>query len=259
MLTFSMLWADDHTIGRVESSAGESILVVEDDPALRRSLAAALEQDGFQVTTAGDGATAVDLCRTDEPDLVLLDYELPNLSGRQACRQIREFSSVYIVMLTGRSSEIDKVASLSQGADDYVTKPFSFPELLARVHTILRRPRSRTVDLSQRRDFGPLSLDPASRVVRVHGKEVSLTEIEYGLLDELTKAPDTAVTREHLLRSIWKTEWSEQDHVVDVHVHNLRKKLTKAGLTNAGIRTIRGVGLRLETAELREQISSNER
>lgn len=231
------------------NSAGR-ILVVEDDESLRMTLEQLLSGEGFEVRSANDGLVALDLCREIKPDLVLLDFELPSINGQQVCRQLREFSDAYVVMLTGRSSELDKVTTLSLGADDYITKPFSHPELLARIHNMLRRQNKISSKEIQKRLFGSLCIDINSREVTTQQSALDLTRIEFDILNALTENPGTVVTRKYLLKEVWDTEWNAEDHLVDVHVHNLRRKLKSAGVPSSAIITIRGVGFRFNGTDL---------
>ncbi len=205
-----------------------------------------LEREGFEVASAGDGERAVALARELDPDVIVLDLMLPGIDGIEACRQIRAFSDAYIVMLTARVEEIDRIVGLSTGADDYVTKPFSPGELMARVRAMLRRPRpSRNQAPSATRRFGELELDPQAHEVRLAGEPVELTKTEFDLLDVLSAEPRVAFSRERLLDRVWGGDWFGDDHVVDVHIANLRSKLSDDPHTPRYIRTVRGVGYRM--------------
>ena len=227
--------------------AGLRALVVDDEPPLVRVVSSYLEREGFEVKSAGDGERAVALAREFEPDVIVLDLMLPGIDGIEACRQIRAFSDAYIVMLTARVEEIDRIVGLSTGADDYVTKPFSPGELMARVRAMLRRPRaSRTqADAAGARRFGDLEIDPRAREVRVGGEPVELTKLEFDLLDVLSAEPRVVFSRERLLERVWGGEWFGDDHVVDVHIANLRTKLADDPRNPRYVRTIRGVGYRM--------------
>ena len=176
--------------------------------------------------------------------MIVLDLMLPGLDGIEACRRIRQFSDAYIVMLTARADESDKLVGLSTGADDYVTKPFSPPELVARVRAMLRRPRAGAVSVASRR-FGELEIDPAAREVRVAGEPVELTKLEFDLLDVLSAEPRVAFSRGQLLERVWGPGWFGDDHVVDVHLANLRRKLGDDASAQRYVRTVRGVGYRI--------------
>ncbi len=227
------------------SPAGLSALVVDDEPPLVKVVATYLEREGFEVATAGDGEQAVALARELDPDVIVLDLMLPGIDGIEACRQIRSFSDAYIVMLTARVEEIDRIVGLSTGADDYVTKPFSPGELMARVRAMLRRPRASREATTGSRRFGDLEINAAAREVRVASLPVELTKIEFELLEVLSSEPRVAFSRERLLERVWGGEWFGDEHVVDVHIANLRSKLGDDPRAPVYIRTIRGVGYRM--------------
>jgi DNA-binding response OmpR family regulator len=216
--------------------------VVDDEEQLVELVRAYLERDGFEVTSAADGETAVELARAFDPDLIVLDLMLPGIDGIEACRRIRVFSDAYVVMLTAKAEEADKIVGLATGADDYVTKPFSPGELMARVRAMLRRPRA-AVDAGEVRRFGELEIDVAAREVRQAGVPVELTRLEFDLLDALSAEPRVAFSRARLLERVWGPGWFGDEHVVDVHIANLRARLGDAGV----VRTVRGVGYRMGT------------
>lgn len=224
--------------------AGAQALLVEDTRefvALGRRL---LEGEGFTVTTTADGVEAVALARKLQPELILLDISLPGIDGFEVCRRVREFSDAYVVMVTGRTDEVDRVVGLTVGADDYVTKPFSARELTARIAAMRRRPRAKPV--SGAREFNGLRIDVDARVVELDGQVLDLTRIEFDILAELTAEPKRVFSREQLLSSVWGGEWFGDDHMVDVHVGNLRKKLGESGSSPRFIRTVRGVGFKFD-------------
>ena len=227
------------------SPAGLRALVVDDEPPLVKVVSTYLEREGFEVASAGDGERAVALARELDPDVIVLDLMLPGIDGIEACRQIRAFSDAYIVMLTARVEEVDRIVGLSTGADDYVTKPFSPGELMARVRAMLRRPRTSREPSGVVRRFGDLEIDPVAREVRRGGEPVELTKIEFDLLDVLSSEPRVAFSRERLLERVWGGEWYGDDHVVAVHVGNLRAKLGDDPRAPRYVRTIRGVGYRM--------------
>jgi DNA-binding response OmpR family regulator len=202
----------------------------------------------FEVITAGDGETAVALARGRRPDVVVLDLMLPGIDGVEVCRRIRTFSDVYVIMLTARSDEVDKLVGLSVGADDYLTKPFSPRELVARVRALLRRPRAaaRPGPAAVRR-IGGLLIDPAAREVTLDGRPVPLTRTEFDLLDVLSGEPGVALSRRTLFERVWGAPWRGDEHLVDVHVGNLRRKLGDEPARSRYVRTVRGVGYRMGT------------
>jgi DNA-binding response OmpR family regulator len=203
-----------------------------------------LENEGFDVATASDGETGVGLARVKRPEVVLLDVSLPGVDGFEVCRRIREFSDAYIIMVTARTDEVDRVVGLTVGADDYVTKPFSARELAARISAMRRRPRASGP--SERMEFDGLSIDPDAREVRLDSEVLDLTKIEFDLLQKLASEPRRVFAREQLLHSVWGADWYGDDHVVDVHMGNLRKKLGESGSNPRFIHTVRGVGFRFE-------------
>ena len=231
--------------GDMGDGSGARALVVDDAAEFRELVAAVLRRDGFVVEVAADGPAALDLARSFSPDVVVLDLGLPGMDGVEVCRQLRTFTDAYVVMVTGRRDEVDKLIGLSVGADDYVTKPFSTRELVARVRAMLRRPRVSTGTRARRR-LGALEIDPGAREARVHGEVVELTRIEFDLLDALSERPRTAFTRAQLLERVWGPNWFGDDHVVDVHISKLRQKLGDDARAPRMLRTVRGVGYRLD-------------
>jgi DNA-binding response OmpR family regulator len=233
------------------AQACRRVLLVEDAPEFISLLVPLLEADNFEVAVAETGAAGVESAREHDPDVVLLDVVLPDMSGFEVCRELRSFSSAYVIMLAARVDEVDRVAGLTVGADDYVTKPCSSRELVARIEAMMRRPRPEAASpggggeekSTGVLELGDLSIDHASREVRVDGEEVTLTRIEYELLDTLASNPRMVFTREVLREKVWGPNWYGDDHVVDVHVANLRKKLD-AGRPTSFVRTVRGVGYR---------------
>ncbi|GAB4114684.1 MAG: response regulator transcription factor [Roseiflexaceae bacterium] len=223
------------------------ILIVEDEARLGRLIREYLIQAGFQATLLGDGAAALEHLRNEPVDLVILDLMLPGIDGFELCRRLRTFSDVYVLMLTAKAEEIDRVLGLEIGADDYLTKPFSPRELVARVRALLRRPRSpayQPTPLPPPSQFGPLQIDHARHQVRRDGQLLALTNIEYALLLALTDQPGRTLTRHQLLDRVWGTDYYGDDHVIDVHIANLRKKLGDDPAQPRFIITVRGVGYR---------------
>jgi DNA-binding response OmpR family regulator len=221
-------------------------LVVDDEQPLLQVIHGYLTLEGFDVVTASDGEEAVAAARDHRPDVVILDLMLPGIDGIEVCRRIRAASETYIIMLTARNTEVDKVIGLSVGADDYLTKPFSPRELVARVRAMLRRPRAWVAeDAAPTRRFGALEVDPAGRDVRVDGVLVPLTRTEFDLLDALSASPRSVFSRRQLLERVWGNDWFGDEHVIDVHVGNLRRKLNDDAERPRYIRTVRGIGYRM--------------
>ncbi len=225
------------------ASDSGSIVVVEDDSNIADLASAYLSKAGYKVWQAGDGARALDLCRSQNPCLVILDIGLPGeLDGFEVCRTLRSTSDVPIVILTARSDEIDRIVGLEIGADDYIVKPFSPRELVARVRAILRR-SIRMADSSSRIiNINDITIDIDSRKVTVSGSEVHLTSREFDLLVFIAMRRGMALSRRQLLNGAWSNNWVGDERTVDVHVRQLRKKLGE-GLN---IHTVWGVGYRLD-------------
>jgi len=226
------------------SSTPPRILVIEDAPDLRALLRALLADDGFELHEAPDGATGLVLAQEIQPDLVILDVGLPVIDGVEVCRRLRAFSDAYVLMLTGRAEETDKLIGLSVGADDYVTKPFSPRELAARVKAMLRRPRANVDGPGTDRTFDGLRIDVAGRRVFLDETEVAMTKSEFDLLDVLSASPGRILTRAQLLEHLWAREWTGDDHVIDVHMANLRRKIESDPKHPRFVHTVRGVGFR---------------
>jgi len=223
---------------------GQRALLVEDSPEFVAVVTRLLEQLGFAVSVARDGGRAVALARAEQPDLIVLDVTLPDIDGFEVCRKLREFTDAYVLMVTARQDEVDKVVGFSVGADDYVTKPFSGRELAARIKAMARRPRQpATPDL---RDFGRLRVDPNAREVTLDGHTLDVTKIEFDILDLLSARPRQIFTRRQVLERVWGGSWFGDDHVIDVHVGNLRRKLGESATSPHHIRTVRGVGYRFD-------------
>ena len=235
-------------------------VVVEDDTDVGDVISSLLDKAGFEVTVARTGADALAVVRDLRPDLVTLDMSLPDIDGVEVCRQIRLVSDCYVIVVSGRTGEVDRLMGLEVGADDYLVKPFSMRELQARVAALVRRPRSADPDIgppvavaavagvgATTMGCGDLRLDRGSREVIVAGAEIDLTRTEFDLLAHLLSNPGVVVPREDLLRAVWATEFvPDSTHVVDVHLANLRRKLRAAAAGNQWIRTIRGVGFRYD-------------
>jgi DNA-binding response OmpR family regulator len=216
------------------------VLVVEDAPEFTRVVSTVLGNEGHRVRAAATVADALIELDEGNPDVVILDLGLPDGDGLDLCRLIRERSNAYVLVLTGRDDEVNKLLGFRMGADDYMTKPFSARELAARVDALLRRPRSGIASEAPR-TFGDLTINPAAREVTVLDEPIELTRIEFDLLDTLSAAPKIVFTRQQLLEKVWGPGWYGDDHVVDVHIANLRKKIDQAGM-KSWVRTVRGVG-----------------
>ncbi len=224
-----------------------TVLVVDDEEDLAELVGSYLRRDQFQVVIAHDGLTALDLVKQRTPDVVVLDLMLPGIDGLEVCRRLRQFSDAYVLMLTARNDEVDKIVGLTVGADDYMTKPFSPRELVARVHALLRRPRCAPdmEDNHPKRDqFGDLLIDYQGHEVTHHGQAVPLTPHEFDLLTTLAARPGQVFTREQLLTRVWGDDFYGDGHVVDVHISHLRQKLDEDPAAPRYIETARGVGYR---------------
>ncbi|HET6691873.1 MAG TPA: response regulator transcription factor [Miltoncostaeaceae bacterium] len=219
------------------------VLVVDDERAIRRLLRMYLTDGGFTVAEAATGEEAIEQVRRGGIDIVLLDLMLPGMDGYEVCRRLRETTSTPVIMLTARGEEANRITGLELGADDYVTKPFSPVEVVARVKAVLRRV-SAPPDPNRVLRAGPAQLEPSSRRVVLDGEEVELTRLEFDLLAELAAHPRVVYTRERLLEKVWGYQSAVGGKTVDVHVANLRRKLGD----DIGIVAVRGVGYRLEPA-----------
>ena len=222
-----------------------SVLVVEDEPAQREVLAYNLEAEGFRVAMAADGEEALLLVAEDRPDIIVLDWMLPNVSGIEVCRQLKtrsETRGVPIIMLSARSEEVDRVRGLETGADDYVVKPYSLVELMARVRTQLRRTRPASV--GERLEFEDILLDAESHKVFRSGKALKLGPTEFRLLSTFMEKPGRVWSREQLLDRVWGRDIYVDTRTVDVHIGRLRKALCQHGGSDP-VRTVRGAGYAL--------------
>ncbi|MBK6869946.1 MAG: response regulator transcription factor [Kineosporiaceae bacterium] len=236
------------TLGRVSP---HQVLVVDDEVPLARLVAGYLTKAGYEVAMCHTGPDAVTLARDVRPDVIVLDLGLPGLDGLEVCRQVRTFSDCYILMVTARDDEVDTLVGLSVGADDYVTKPFSPRELVARVQVVLRRPRSASATVptpvaeEPARRFGALHIDVAGREVHLDGEPITLTRTEFDLLAALSQRPRFAFSRRRLVDEVWGEGWVGDDHLVDVHIGHIRRKLGDDAATPRYVRTVRGVGYRM--------------
>lgn len=225
--------------------------MVDDETALTEVVGSYLRREGFEVHCAHDGNQALELAGDVDPDVVVLDVGLPGIDGFEVCRRLRLFSDAYVIMLTARDTEVDTVVGLSVGADDYITKPFSPRELVARIQAMLRRPRRARHDVrpdAQRRPprtIGALSIDVDGREVRIADAEVMLTRTEFDLLDALSSRPGKVLGRRQLIDIVWGDNWVGNDNIVDVHVGHLRRKLGDDLTQPRYVTTVRGVGYRM--------------
>jgi two-component system response regulator RegX3 len=215
------------------------ILVVEDDDSIAEPLLDGLHREGFTTTRVATGSAAL---ATEPHDLILLDLGLPDVDGRDVCRQIRERSDVPIIVVTARGDEIDRVVLLELGADDYVVKPFGFRELVARIRAVTRRAGAQTDNAQTVQEIGALGIDRRTRRVTVAGEEIPLTPKEFDLLAMLAEDPGAVRSREEIMDEVWDPHWFGPTKTLDVHMAALRKKLGNPDW----IKTIRGVGFRLE-------------
>ncbi len=223
-----------------------TILVVDDEPHVVRLVQANLQASGYQVLAAGDGRAALALVEEQRPDLVLLDLMLPGLDGYEVCRRIREYSDVPIIMLTARGAEVDRIAGLDAGADDYLSKPFGVGELLARVRAVLRRSRGSEVVRNQPPfQSGDLRIDFARHQVTVAGRPVELSATEFKLLAALARNADRVMLHEELLREVWGPEYRDEVQYLRVYVRYLRQKVEADPARPRLILTQQGAGYRL--------------
>ena len=229
-----------------ERSSAAVVLVVDDELPIRRFLRAGLESQGYALIESESGRDAIAQMAMRVPDLVLLDLGLPDIDGFEVVRRVREWSGVPIIVLSAREKEGDKIHALDAGADDYVTKPFSMGELLARMRVALRRKhREDAGDEDGQAEFGELRIDFARRCVTLAGEEVKLTPIEYRLLSALARRPDRVLTHEQLLREVWGPAYTSQHHYLRVYMAQLRQKLERTPARPRFLLTEPGVGYRL--------------
>lgn len=226
-------------------------LIVDDETALAEVVASYLLREQFATHIAHTGPDALALARTVDPDVVILDLGLPGIDGLEVCRQLRTFSDAYVVILTARDTEMDTVLGLTVGADDYVTKPFSPRELVARIRAMLRRPRTpaggtpASVSVPAPVEIGPLRIDVAARAVTLYGQPISLTRMEFDLLTALAARPGVVMSRRQLLEVVRGGPWVGNDHLVDVHIGHVRRKLRDDPADPRYVVTVRGVGYRI--------------
>jgi DNA-binding response OmpR family regulator len=241
------------TTGRRQAMSGPDAarkpraLVVEDEQHLALLVADYLARDQIDAQVAADGERALEMARASAPDVVVLDVMLPGIDGMEVCRRLRAFSDAYVIMLTARAEETDKLIGLAVGADDYLTKPFSPRELTARIRAMLRRPRSAESGSGGEptRRFGDLVIDPAAREAAVADVPADLTKLEFDLLDVLSSRPRVVFTRRQLVDRVWGEDWFGDEHIVDVHVMRLRRKLGDDAERPRYVLAVRGVGYRM--------------
>lgn len=228
------------------ASATTKILVVDDDPAIRNLIYRFLSQQKYQMESAEDGKTALARFEQFNPDLVILDVNLPDANGYNLCQEMQSRTGVFVLLLTSRADEADKIRGFSQGADDYITKPFSLGELGVRVGAILKRQRVVTTAEQQRLVFEKLAIDPVRREVSLNDELVPLTALEFDLLHFLASHPNRVWRRSELIQEVWDYEYVGDQRVVDVHIGQIRKKIEIDATQPALIQTVRGVGYKFE-------------
>lgn len=247
----------EHSTGSPsEQAKGYRALVVDDEVPLAEVVASYLEREQFEAIVADNGIDAISVARDLDPDVVILDLGLPGIDGLEVCRQLRTFSDAYVVMLTARDTEIDTVLGLTVGADDYITKPFSPRELVARIRAMLRRPRVlQTATAAPEREtapprrFGSLRVDVAGRQVCIDDEPILLTRTEFDILEALSGRPGIVLSRRQLLEIVRDGPWVGNEHLVDVHIGHLRRKIGDDAAQPRYITTVRGVGYRMGTGQ----------
>ena len=224
------------------------VLIVEDEPALADSIRYGLEREGYECTVLNDGIRAVDYVRSWRPDIVLLDLMLPGMSGTDVCREIRTIGPTPIVMVTAKDTEADKVLGLELGADDYITKPFSMRELIARVRAVMRRgaPAVEADERATQVAAGPVSIDTERHEVRVRDQIVELPPKEFALLEVLVRKVGKLMTRDALITQVWGEDYYGDTRTLDVHIKRLRAKIESDPRNPVHLRTVRGLGYRFE-------------
>ncbi len=222
----------------------QRVLVVDDEKLIVKGIRFSLEQDGMEVDCAYDGEEALQMIREKEYDIVLLDVMLPKLTGFEVCQQVREFSSVPVVMLTAKGDDMDKILGLEYGADDYITKPFNILEVKARIKAIMRRTKKKAPEKTTGRviDKGDLHMDCESRRLTIAGKEINLTAKEFDLLELMAMNPNKVYSRDHLLNAVWGYDYPGDVRTVDVHIRRLREKIEQNPSEPRYVHTKWGVG-----------------
>jgi two-component system response regulator RegX3 len=223
------------------------VLIVEDEPALSEAMHYALEREGFECTVIGDGSKALEYLRAWRPDVILLDVMLPGMSGIDVCRAIRRSVTTPIIMVTAKDAEADKVLGLELGADDYVTKPFSMRELVARVRAVLRRGNATLEESAPTRlEAGPVTIDVERHEVRVRGQVVDLPPKEFALLESLVRRAGKLMTRDMLISQVWGEDYYGDTRTLDVHVKRLRSKVEENPSRPVHLKTVRGLGYKFD-------------
>ena len=223
---------------------GQKVLVVDAEKLIVKGIRFSLEQDGMEVDCAYDGEEALEMIQNHEYDIILLDVMLPKLTGFEVCQQLREFSSVPVVMLTAKGDDMDKILGLDYGADDYITKPFNILEVKARIKAIMRRTRKKAPEKESRRvvDKGEFHLDCESRRLNIAGREINLTAKEFDLLELMALNPNKVYSRDHLLNAVWGYDYPGDVRTVDVHIRRLREKIEQKPSEPKYVHTKWGVG-----------------
>ncbi len=238
--------------------APEKILVVDDDPAVRNLIHRFLSRQNYEMESAEDGKTAMEIFNKMNPDLVILDLNLPDISGYELCQQMQRETGVFILMLTSRTDETDKIRGFAQGADDYITKPFSLMELGARAGAILKRQRSVAPSEETPLTYNNLVIDPSRREVTLNGEMLSLTALEFDLLYFLAKTPGRVWRRSELIQEVWNYDYVGEPRVVDVHIGQIRRKIEPDEKSPSWIQTVRGVGYKFEAPDTTETTQTKE-
>ena len=228
----------------------QKILIIEDDKSVQQLIRMYLVNDGFEVIFSMDGKEGLDKALNDNPDLILLDLNLPKIDGIEICKKVRTNSDIPIIMVTAKIEELDRLDGLENGADDYITKPFSPRELVARVKAVLRRVNTsgnKQVQISENFQSGDIYLDTASRRVRIKENNVTVTPTEYRLLNFFIESSGRVVSRDQIIESVFGYDFSGYDRTVDTHISNLRKKLENSGLRKGVFSTVYGMGYRFDS------------
>tara|TARA_Y100000590_G_scaffold461899_1_gene624615 strand:+ start:31112 stop:31813 length:702 start_codon:yes stop_codon:yes gene_type:complete len=228
----------------------QKILIIEDDKSVQQLIRMYLVNDGFEVIFSMDGKEGLDKALNDNPDLILLDLNLPKIDGIEICKKVRTNSDIPIIMVTAKIEELDRLEGLENGADDYITKPFSPRELVARVKAVLRRVNTsgnKQVQISENIQSGDIYLNTASRRVKIKEKNVTVTPTEYRLLNFFIESSGRVVSREQIIENVFGYDFSGYDRTVDTHISNLRKKLENSGLRKGVFSTVYGMGYRFDS------------